>query len=41
MGLKDFEQPELMSDHLKAKLVQFGVSQHELQQFLVKGADYV
>jgi pilus assembly protein CpaF len=35
-----FEQPELMSDHLKAKLVQFGVPQHVLQQFLVKGADY-
>lgn len=36
-----FEQPEIMSDHLKAKLVQFGVPQSTLQKFLVKGADYV
>ena len=36
-----FEQPEIMSDNLKAKLVQFGVPQSTLQKFLVKGADYV
>ena len=36
-----FEQPEIMSDHLKAKLVQSGVPQSTLQKFLVKGADYV
>lgn len=35
-----FEQPELMSDNLKAKLLQFGVPIDELNKFLRKGADY-
>lgn len=35
-----FEQPELMSGALKAKLLQFGVPMDELNRFLVKGADY-
>ena len=35
-----FEQPELMSDNLKAKLLQFGVPVDELNRFLRKGADY-
>ena len=35
-----FEQPELMSDHLKQKLLQFGVPQSTLNKFLAKGADY-
>lgn len=35
-----FEQPEIMSDSLKKKLLQFGVPQDELQKFLTKGADY-
>ncbi|MBO5019330.1 MAG: CpaF family protein [Clostridia bacterium] len=35
-----FEQPEVMSDHLKQKLLQFGVPQSTLKKFLVKGADY-
>ena len=35
-----FEQPELMSNSLKAKLLQFGVPMDELNRFLVKGADY-
>lgn len=36
-----FEQPEIMSDNLKHKLMQFGVPQSELKKFLQKGADYV
>ncbi|MCM1297444.1 MAG: CpaF/VirB11 family protein [Muribaculaceae bacterium] len=35
-----FEQPELMSDNLKAKLLQFGVPIDELNKFLRKGAEY-
>lgn len=35
-----FEQPELMSDDLKRKLMQFGVPQDLLAKFLTKGADY-
>lgn len=35
-----FEQPEIMSDHLKAKLMQFGVPQKTLEQFLVKDGDF-
>lgn len=35
-----FEQPEIMSDSLKKKLLQFGVPQEELKKFLKKGADY-
>ena len=35
-----FEQPEIMSDHLKQKLLQFGVPQSTLNKFLAKGADY-
>lgn len=35
-----FEQPEIMSDGLKQKLMQAGVPQSELNKFLVKGADY-
>ena len=35
-----FEQPENMSDHLKAKLMQFGVPQKTLEQFLVKDGDF-
>ena len=35
-----FEQPEIMSDNLKRKLLQFGVPQEELNKFLKKGADY-
>ena len=35
-----FEQPEIMSDNLKRKLLQFGVPQEELNKFLRKGADY-
>lgn len=35
-----FEQPELMSDDLKCKLMQFGVPQDLLAKFLTKGADY-
>ena len=35
-----FEQPELMSDALKRKLMQFGVPQDLLAKFLTKGADY-
>ena len=31
-----FEQPEIMSDHLKSKLVQFGVPQDELEKYLTK-----
>lgn len=36
-----FEQAELISDSLKAKLLQFGVPMEELKKFLRKGADYV
>lgn len=35
-----FEQPEIMSDGLKQKLMQAGVPQSELKKFLAKGADY-
>ncbi len=35
-----FEQPEIMSENLKKKLLQFGVPQEELNKFLKKGADY-
>ncbi len=35
-----FEQPEIMSDSLKKKLLQFGVPQDVLSSFLEKGADY-
>ena len=35
-----FEQPEIMSDNLQRKLLQFGVSHNELSKFLEKGADY-
>ena len=35
-----FEQPEIMSKHLKAKLLQFGVPQKTLEQFLVKDGDF-
>lgn len=35
-----FEQPEVMSEHLKQKLLQFGVPQSTLNKFLAKGADY-
>ncbi|MBR0303772.1 MAG: CpaF family protein [Clostridia bacterium] len=34
-----FEEPELMSDHLRIKLLQFGVPQDLLEQFLVKGGE--
>ena len=34
-----FEQPEIMSDSLKKKLMQFGVPQDVLSRFLEKGAD--
>lgn len=35
-----FEQPELMSNNLRRRLMQFGVPQDTLNRFLVKGADY-
>lgn len=35
-----FEQPEIMSDRLKGKLLQFGVPQKTLEQFLVKDGDF-
>lgn len=35
-----FEQPEIMSDNLRRKLIQFGVPQSTLNKFLTKGADY-
>lgn len=35
-----FEQPEIMSDSIKKKLMQFGVPQDVLSKFLEKGADY-
>lgn len=34
-----FEQPELMSDNLKNKLLQFGVPQDELNKYLEKGVE--
>ena len=34
-----FEEPEIMSDHMRTKLLQFGVPQDLLEQFLVKGGD--
>ena len=36
----DFEQPEIMREHLKAKLLQFSVPQKTLEQFLVKDGDF-
>lgn len=35
-----FEQPEIMSDNLKNKLLQFGVPQETLEKFLVKEGDF-
>ena len=35
-----FEQPEMMSEHLQQKLLQFGIPQETLEKFLMKGADY-
>ena len=35
-----FEQPEIMSENMQRKLLQFGVSHDELSKFLEKGADY-
>lgn len=35
-----FEQPEIISETLQRKLVQFGVPQNELAKFLERGADY-
>ena len=35
-----FEQPEIMSDSLRRRLMQFGAPQSTLNKFLVKGADY-
>ena len=35
-----FEQPEIMSDNLRRRLIQFGVPQTTLNKFLVRGADY-
>ena len=35
-----FEQPEIMSESMQRKLLQFGVSHDELSKFLTKGADY-
>ena len=35
-----FEQPELMSEHLKAKLMQFGAPDELLSRFLKKGGDF-
>lgn len=35
----EFEQPEIMSDHLRAKLVQFGVPQEELEKYLTKDGE--
>ena len=35
-----FEQPEIMSEYLKAKFLQFGVPQETLEQFLVKDGDF-
>jgi pilus assembly protein CpaF len=36
----NFEQPELMSDNLRRRLMQFGAPQETLNRFLLKGADY-
>lgn len=35
-----FEQPEIMSDNLQRKLIQFGVPQTTLNKFFTRGADY-
>ncbi len=35
-----FEQPEIMSNNLKTKLLQFGVPQDELSKYLEKGAEF-
>lgn len=35
-----FEQPEIMSENLQRKLLQFGVPHNKLEKFLEKGADY-
>jgi pilus assembly protein CpaF len=35
-----FEQPEIMSEAMQRKLLQFGVSHDELSKFLKKGAEY-
>lgn len=35
-----FEQPEIISENLQRKLLQFGVSHDELSKFTKKGADY-
>ena len=35
-----FEQPEIMSESLKTRLLRFGVPYDELNKFLEKGADY-
>lgn len=35
-----FEQPEIMSDNLRRRLIQFGVPQTTLNKFIQKGADY-
>jgi len=35
-----FEQPEIMSSHLRGKLIQFGVPQELLERFLTKDGDY-
>ena len=35
-----FEQPEIMSDNMQRRLLQFGVSHDELSKFLTKGAEY-
>ncbi len=36
----DFEQPNIMSENLKNKLIQSGIPMDTLQKFLEKGADY-
>jgi len=35
-----FEQPEIISEALQRKLLQFGVSHEELSKYLTEGADY-
>lgn len=35
-----FEQPEIMSENMQRRLLQFGVSHDELSKFLRKGAEY-
>ena len=35
-----FEQPELMSNNLRQKLLQFGAPMDLLDRFMQKGADY-